>query len=261
MTLLLHELRQNRITLLVWSVALAFLLGICVLIYPEMSTQMGELSEMFANMGAFSDAFGMDSLNFGEFMGYFGVECGNTLGLGGALFAAIIGVSVLCKEEKERTADFLLTHPVPRARILTEKLCSVVLQIACLNLFVASVVTLCVTVIGESPDLGTLALLLLAYALMQIEIACVTFGISACMKRNGLGIGLGVAFLFYVLGIVSNLSDSVEWLKFLTPFGFANGAYIVEHGAIEIRYLVFGAILSALGIVAAYRVYIRKDIK
>ncbi|MBQ3155069.1 MAG: ABC transporter permease, partial [Clostridia bacterium] len=96
MILLMHEWKQNRVTLLVWSAALAFMLGICVLIYPQMSTQMSELSDMFANMGAFTDAFGMDQLNFGEFMGYFGVECGNTLGLGGALFAAILGISALC---------------------------------------------------------------------------------------------------------------------------------------------------------------------
>jgi ABC-2 type transport system permease protein len=54
------------------------------------------------------NSFGMDKLNFGEFMGYFGIECGNVLGLGGALFAALAGISALAKEEKDRTAEFLL---------------------------------------------------------------------------------------------------------------------------------------------------------
>ena len=34
-------------------------------------------------------------------MGYFGVECGNVLGLGGALFAAVVGASAIAKEERE----------------------------------------------------------------------------------------------------------------------------------------------------------------
>ena len=57
MTLFLHEMRRSRLSLIIWSAALSFMLLICVIIYPEMKEQMGELSDMFANMGAFSDAF------------------------------------------------------------------------------------------------------------------------------------------------------------------------------------------------------------
>ena len=42
-----------------------------------MEGQMNEISGMFADMGSFSAAFGMDRINFGEFAGFFGVECGN----------------------------------------------------------------------------------------------------------------------------------------------------------------------------------------
>ena len=260
MILLLHEWKQNRVSLLVWSAALAFMLGICVLIYPQMSTQMSELSDMFANMGAFTDAFGMDQLNFGEFMGYFGVECGNTLGLGGALFAAILGISALCKEEKEHTADFLLSHPIPRSGMIAAKLIAVLTQIIVLNLVVLAVSSVAIAAIGETPAWGKLMLLFLAYTLMQIEIACVTFGISACIQKGGLGIGLGVAFLFYTLGIVSNLTDSITWLKYLTPFGFADGASVIGDGAIDPKYLLSGILLSCLGVLTAFRVYTKKDI-
>ena len=102
MSIFLNELRRNKTALIIWSCAVSFMLGICIIIYPEMTSQMGDISAMFSDMGAFSDAFGMDQLNFGEFMGYFGIECGNVLGLGGALFAAIVGASALANEEKER---------------------------------------------------------------------------------------------------------------------------------------------------------------
>ena len=95
MKVFLHELRMGRTALAIWSAAISFMLGVCIIIYPEMSSQMGDISEMFSDMGAFSSAFGMDKLNFGEFMGYFGVECGNVLGLGGALFAAVVGMHLI----------------------------------------------------------------------------------------------------------------------------------------------------------------------
>ena len=59
MPLFFHELRQNRIALIIWTAILSFLLAVSVLIYPEMSSQLGELSGMFSDMGSFSEAFGM----------------------------------------------------------------------------------------------------------------------------------------------------------------------------------------------------------
>ena len=159
MTIFLHEFKRNRLSIIIWSLALSFMLGVCVLIYPEMASQMEEMSDMFADMGNFTAAFGMDQLNFGEFMGYFGIECGNTLGLGGAFFAAITGIAILSKEEKYGTADFLLSHPISRKRIITEKLGSVIAQIIILNVTVVAVTFATVLMIGEQPDVKTMFLL------------------------------------------------------------------------------------------------------
>ncbi len=118
MAVLKNELKQGRNTFFIWTLVIAFMLAVCVLIFPEMEGQMSEISGMFADMGSFSAAFGMDRINFGEFAGFFGVECGNILGLGGAFFAALTGISALAKEEKEQTAEFLLTHPVSIAKMV-----------------------------------------------------------------------------------------------------------------------------------------------
>ncbi len=95
MTLFFHELKRNRVKLAVWTAIIAFMLCISILIYPQMTSQMGDMGDMFSQMGEFSSAFNMDKINFGEFKGYFAVECGNVLGLGGAFFAAIMGVTAL----------------------------------------------------------------------------------------------------------------------------------------------------------------------
>ena len=152
MTLLKHELRQGRSALCIWTAIIASMTALCVLIYPEIRDQMSAVSGMFSDMGVFSAAFGMDKLNFGEFLGFFGVECGNILGLGGSFFAALLGAQALAKEEKDGTAEFLLTHPISRSRILLQKLSALFLQIALLNLVVIGVVLLSVTAIGRTPE-------------------------------------------------------------------------------------------------------------
>lgn len=260
MTVFFHELKRGKVSLLIWSCAIAFMLGICVLIYPEMKTQMSDISEMFADMGSFSDAFGMDKINFGTFIGYFGVECGNVLGLGGALFASILGISALAKEEKEHTAEFLLTHPVSREKVLAEKLLAVFSQIIILNLVSAIVTVLSVLAVGESVDTKVMLLLFLAYFMMQIEISAVTFGISAFLKGNGLGIGLGIAVLMYFLNIMANLTENAKFLKYITPFGYTEGADIISNSAIEVKYLAAGLVFTVTGLVAAFLKYRKKDI-
>lgn len=260
MTVFKHELRQGRSALIIWTAAISFMLGICIVIYPEMSTQMGDISAMFADMGSFSQAFGMDRINFGEFLGFFGVECGNVLGLGGAFFAALLGISALAKEEKEHTAEFLLTHPVSRTRIIAEKLCAVIVQIVILNLAVIAVTALSVLIIGEEADIKTFALLFLSFFLMQLEVAAVTFGISAFLRRGSLGIGLGLAAVFYFMNIVANLIDETKFLKYITPFGYTESADIIADGALNGGYLAVGMALAAIGVILAFWKYGRKDI-
>ena len=260
MTVFKHELRQSRSALIIWTAAISFMLGICIVIYPEMSTQMGDISAMFADMGSFSQAFGMDRINFGEFLGFFGVECGNVLGLGGAFFAALLGISALAKEEKEHTAEFLLTHPVSRTRVITEKLCAVIVQIVIMNLAVIAVTALSVLIIGEEADIKIFALLFLSFFLMQLEVAAVTFGISAFLRRGSLGIGLGLAAVFYFMNIVANLIDETKFLKYITPFGYTESADIIADGALNGGYLAVGMALAAIGVILAFWKYGRKDI-
>lgn len=260
MTIFRHEIRQGRTSLLIWSAVLVFMLGICILIYPEMANQMNELSGAFANMGGFSAAFGMDKINFGEFMGFFGVECGNILGLGGAFFAALLGTSALAKEEKEHTAEFLLAHPVSRKKVVLQKLISVLVQIMILNAAAAGATVLTVLMIGESPEIKPMALIFLSCLIMQIETAAVCFGISAFISRGGAGIGLGLAALFYFLNIIANLTEGAKFLKYITPFGYTDSADIIANGRMEAGYLSAGLFLAILGIVVAFWKYGRKDI-
>ena len=260
MTILKHEIRQGRNSLIIWTAVIAFMLGVCILIYPEMSKQMDGISEAFANMGGFSAAFGMDKINFGEFIGFFGVECGNVLGLGGAFFAALTGISALSKEEREHTAEFLLTHPVSRQAVVTQKLISVIVQIVILNAAAIGITALSTIIISESPDIKPIALTFTAYLIMQIEIATICFGISAFIGRGGLGLGLGLAAAFYFLNIIANLTESAEFLKYITPFGYTDSADIISDEYIEIKYLAVGLVVTVIGISAAFWKYQRKDI-
>ena len=109
MTILNHELNMGKKAVAIWTAAIGGFIACCVFLFPEMAGQMSTVSNIFASMGAFTAAFGMDRLNFGTLTGFYAIECGNILGIGGALFASMLASNMLCKEEKEHTAGYVST--------------------------------------------------------------------------------------------------------------------------------------------------------
>lgn len=261
MTLVKHELRQGKASLLIWTGAIGFLLAVCVFLFPEIKGQMGDVSDVFASMGSFTAAFGMDRLNFGSLIGFYAIECGNVLGLGGAFFAALCAVGILSKEEKERTAEFLLTHPVSRIRVITEKLMAVLIQIFAMDIVIFAVSVGSMAAIGEEIPWKEVSLMHLSFFLLQVELAGICFGISAFLRKGSVGIGLGVAIMMYFLNLVANMAEVAEFLKYITPFGYTEGADIVTNGCLDGTKVLLGMGYGAIGIAAAYWRYTKKDIQ
>ncbi len=260
MTLVRHELRQDRTAFLIWTASVGCLLAVCVCLYPEMKGEMGDISDIFSSMGSFTAAFGMDRLNFGTLIGFYAVECGNVLGLGGAFFASLCGVGILSKEEKEGTAEFLLAHPVSRRRIITGKLIAVLAQVTAMNLIVYAVSVGVVAAVGEAVPWKEISLLHLACYLLQLELAGICFGVSAFMRKGAAGVGLGIAAIMYFLNLAANIAESAGLLKYITPFGFSEGADIAAKGRLDGKLVFIGMVMGVTGIAAAYVKYGRKDI-
>ncbi|MBO4928382.1 MAG: ABC transporter permease subunit [Clostridiales bacterium] len=261
MTVFKQEIKSQLKAILIWSLSIGILIAACVLMYPDMESQMDGVNKMFSSMGSFTQAFGMDRLNFGTLIGFYAVEAGNIIGIGGAFFAAIIAVSALMKEEQDHTAEFLFPHPISRVQVITEKLLSVYFIILILNAIVLICSITSILLIHEEIFWKELLLIHLAYLLMQFEIAGICFGVSAFVTRGGMGIGIGIAGLMYILNIVANISDQAKFLKYITAFGYTESADIISSGCLELKYLLPGMVLMIAGIATAYAKYTRKDLR
>ena len=166
----------------------------------------------------------------------------------------------MAKEEKEHTAEFLLTHPVSRVHIVAQKLLAVMIQIIVMNVLVCVLSIASIALIGETISWKELLLLHLAFLFLQIEIAGICFGISAFLRRGGLGIGLGIAAVMYFLNLIANISDSAKFLKYITPFGYTEGADIVSNASLDTGLVLLGMLYCVIGVVVAFMKYCKKDI-
>lgn len=63
----------------------------------------------------------------------------------------------------------------------------------------------------------------------------------------------------YFLNIIANIADVAEFLKYITPFGYCEGADIVSSVSLNGVMILVGMTLCIVGI-ATYMKYIKKDI-
>ena len=260
MTLIKHELRQGKIAFIIWTLSIGFLLSVCVFLFPDMKGEMESMGDIFGSMGSFTAAFGLDKLSFGTLIGYYGIECGNVLGLGGAFYASLCAANMLSKEEKDKTAEFLLTHPVSRIRIITSKLAAILIQVTAMNLIILVLSACSMTAVGEAVPWREFLLLHLAYYLMQLELSGICFGISAFLRKGSAGVGLGIAVMMYFLNLMANITEKASFLKHITPFGYCDAADIITEGVLDKTLIMIGISLGLLGIAIAYYHYHKKDI-
>ena len=259
MTVFRKELRAGAVSFLVWSAAVGGLMAVCVGMYPSFAGSMDDMSALFAGMGDFSAAFGLDKLQFGTILGFYGTECGNILGLGGAFYAALTAMGMLAGEEGSHTAEFLLTHPVSRLRVAGEKLAALAVLVVALNLVCLACGAGGILLIGEDADWGGLLRYHGALLLMQLEVGGLCFGLSALLRRGGLGLAMGLAGLLYFAGLLVNLDQGLDWLRFVTPYYYADAARVFAGEGLAGPVLA-GCGLGALGAGFGLWWYRRKDI-
>lgn len=260
LTIFRHEVKAYRKSLLIWCLCVGGIGLSCILLFSSMQGEMEAMAEGFASMGAFADAFGMSQLSIATLAGFYATEIGTVHSLGGAMFAAIIGTCMLSKEEDGHTGEFLYTLPISRGKILCSKATCIVTQIVLFNLICVAMYVLGIVVLGEEISVKDFCLYHIMQTCMHIEVGVICFFISAFLKRNKLGLGLGVVLLLYAYDMIARVVPDLADYKVLSPFSYANAADILSTGKVEMLAIGIGiGVLLVCGFGTWY-VYCKRDL-
>lgn len=235
-----HELKIYLKTFLIWTSIIAGMDFCFMLMYPGLKDAMHDAMNAYANMGTFTEAFGMDRLNIATPLGFYGIEIGAVLSLGGALFAAIIGTGVLAKEEGGHTSEFLFTLPFSRVNIVAQKAVAIFFTILAFDAVNLLAGLLSFSFINADIAWKQMIIYHLAQFIMHFEIAAISILLSAVTKKVNMGIGLGVAMLLYFLDMMSRVLNQIKSAKYITPYYYANAADVLNSCRIEQPLLLIG---------------------
>ena len=167
-TIFLKELKLNVKNLLIWSLVAGGVGLVCILLYRSMQNEIAGIGDAFSDMGFFSDAFGMSTLSMATLAGYFAVEVGTVHGLGSGMFAALIAIRILSKEEESHSGEFLLSLPVSRKKVVAAKGLCLLCLFAAFTLICGCLYVLGFASMGEELPAKEFILFMLGQFLMLI---------------------------------------------------------------------------------------------
>jgi len=109
-----QELKMIIKSVIIWSIAIAILIFVYLSLFSSFSGEAKLVNEVMANFPEeFLIAFGMANMDLATILGFFGVIF-FFVQMCLSIQAANYGFSLVSVEERELTADFLLTRPVGR---------------------------------------------------------------------------------------------------------------------------------------------------
>ena len=259
MTLLKQEWKMNLKSLLIWTLCVGICCSGCILMFESLEESMADMGQMFAHLGSFSAAFGMDKVSIATLTGFYATEISIIFLLGGAMFAAMTGAVLLSKEEEGHTVEFLHTMPVSRNYIYVWKYMTLLLLIVVFNAICIGLDVVAFVAIGEEIAMAEYVEYHLLALVMQIEVGSICYLISAVCKRKQIGLALGLAVLFYLMDIMCNIVPDLEFLKYFTPYYYANAAQIYSGGESRIGLMLLGLAVTVVVIILGGMVYKKRD--
>ncbi len=258
-----REFKVNFKSFILWSVILVGLFLAVFLIYPYFITDeaVENLDDM---MKAFPPellkVFNMDISSLNTAYGWLKSEGLMFLLIIIGVYVSLLGSNILLKEESDKTIEYLGYLPITRSKIITNKIIvgftyvfSIILLIGLFNYFA-------LLISGDFDQTQYLLLgispLLIAFPLFSINLFISTFFHKT---RSVLGISLGIVFLSYVLNVLGELSEKVEFIKYFSIYTLADSRNIITNSSLSIGCVIVSIVLTILFVIGTYIRYNKKE--
>lgn len=263
MNMFLHELKALRKSAIIWTIVLIALAALFLSVYPSMTNDAADFKNM---LGSYPPAvramLGINLDYITSMLGFYSIIFTFII-LCGAIQAMNLGTSILSKESRERTADFLLVKPVSRFEIVTAKLLAALTTILAIDIVFFAVSTILANSV-KTADFDVKLFFMINLTMLFVQLIFLALGIciSVFFKKlkSVLPVSLGVVIGLYMVGALISTGKNDDAARIISPFKYYDMTYIIKNGSYETPYLIASAIIIVIAVAVSYLIYIKKDI-
>lgn len=264
MNIFLKELKSYRKSLIFWSIGVFLMVASGMAKYEAYSSSGQSINDLMADLPKSMKAvMGFGVVDLSKISGYYSLLYIYLL-LMATIHAAMLGASIIAKEERDKTAEFLFVKPVSRNTIITAKLLAGFTNIVIFNL--VTWVSLIILVgkynsTGEAVN-GDIALTMAGMFILQVLFMVIGSALAAVKRKpkTAPSLATGVLLLTYILSIAIDLNENIESMKYLTPFKYFDAKNVMFGGGIEAIFIIISMILIAALLWVTFSFYKKKDL-
>lgn len=263
MNIFFRELKAHRRSLILWSVAILFMIASAIgkfSAYAESGQSMNELLSQIPK--SLKAVLGMGDFDLTKVSGFYGMFYLYIV-LMAAIHSSMLGANIISKEERDKTAEFLMVKPVSRGKIITAKLLASLFNIVVFNLVT---LVLSIALLGKYSNgediTGEIFLLMVAMFFLQLMFLTIGTGIAAVSRqpKSTASVAMALLLVSFILSSAINMYSDVKFLKYITPFQYFEAEKLLNQGEIEPLFLFLSIVIIAAFVYVTYAFYKKRDL-
>ncbi|MBC7815189.1 MAG: ABC transporter permease subunit [Burkholderiales bacterium] len=228
-----RTLLDNMVSILSWGLGYSVLIVLVVVLYPSMQ-QQGTLLALLRGMGllnTLTNEFNVEALV--QLPGYLAVQAMNWAPHVMAVFVIPQAMAAISGEERRGTLDLLLSAPIPRWRLLTEKTLATVVSLFAI-LFIMWLSLFISTRLMPGAEMDTTRSIAVIWHVAPISLVMLMltlfFSVLLRNSRTAAGVAVVIVISSYFLRAIADISKT-DFLVFLKNFSIFNYYRSIAVGA------------------------------
>ncbi|MCM2535664.1 ABC transporter permease [Neobacillus pocheonensis] len=264
MNIYVKELKSHRKSLIYWSVGIFLMVASGMAKYAAYSSSGQSINDLVADLpNSMKVVMGFNTMDLSKISGYYGMFYIYLL-LMATIHAAMLGATIIAKEERDKTSEFLFVKPVSRNTIITAKLLAAFTNIVVFNL--VSYVSLIILIgkynkNGEAVN-GDIAITMLGMFILQVLFMVIGSALASVKRKpkTAASLAAGILLITYILSIAIDLNEHIEGLKYFTPFKYFEAKNIMYGGGVDTVFVVLSIVLITVLSIVTYVFYKKRDL-
>jgi ABC-2 type transport system permease protein len=264
MNIFWREMKFYQKSLIFWSIGTFLMVVSGMGKYEAYSSQGQSINAFIADIPkSLRTVLGFSDVDVAKISGYYSILFIYIL-LMATIHAAMLGANIISKEERDKTSEFLFVKPVSRSTIITAKLMAAFINILIFNLVtLISLITLMgkYNLDGEAVS-GDIALTMAGMFILQVLFMVVGSALASVKKnpKTDVSIATGIILLTYILSIAIDLNETIEYLKYFTPFKYFEAKNVMYGGGLDLVFVLLSIVIITILSYVTYVFFKKRDL-
>jgi len=263
MNIFLRELKAHMKPLIIWTIGMFFMIVGGMAKYATFAASGQSINELLAGIpDTIKAILGFGNFDLSKASGFYGMLY-LYLVVMATIHSSMLGANIISKEERDKTAEFLMSKPVSRYKVITFKLFAALFNILIINIatLVFSLAIMGTYSNGESITFEILTLMA-GMLILQIMFLFIGTGIAAASKNPAGSASIATTILLssYILSVIIDINSNLKILKYITPFKYFDAQVLIKGNGLDPVFVILSLAIIGVLVYITYVSYKKRDL-